>query len=1430
MAEEQVQPAVPSPSAELYTEPEEESGPELYTEEVTPVPDEVRRMNDSVDAAMQASSVGQEPRSVFEQLQANLDYNADDRASMVLNNMSNTVSQEEDRIRSTISSGGTILPSEEVDTFGEIEAASQKTMGEARTYMMSIPSFKALTPDEQEDAVFLQYLKGLSAKVSDETGAGQALLDLGAAVLVPQENFRVQEVAKVLGAEFDAGDLLDTTDFYSRMVNQMLVEEPEQRVKMVENVLNAWPEIHGNNRVMLATFLSELSGDFSTDWKHVENFIERMDQSMLTLGVGKILKGGIKATGYLRVAGQTRNAEGMADAVEASMKGELDAAGVSPMDGAASISPLADTGTLFKGSDNSLTDEVRFIQAQNQVFLNQIDEVNNFGLALNADEKLSSMNRAEKSFNAIPGMSDVKAKAVNDKEFEITYKLEGEDVVQTRSYTRNDIKGFNSDGQRGYTNFDWGVTSPIFRFVADKVKLVQLPEQMQMQGAKIRSLYDGAIKRSLKGLNSKSMANVDHALIKGDEFVDDIGEMVGKEFTREELVETGVGGLKLTEQEYGAYRGIRQVVDHMYWSKNKEIIDTWNAKGVKVTNWNGVKVPVKTYSVKADAAAGYAQSETRSRKVIVDGQEGRRIEDSVTPELLDEMYSGGFVLTKVDNKGVLAHANDHYEWAFIKGDALDPPSGMVLGRREGYMPKIRKDAHYFVKEEVAISIGGVLKPMNKTVRYFDNNIDAQKYLDEIDPDRLTHKVLADREMSSSELSDEYIQISGGLFTGSRKKTEIPFGLDGEAGKREDALGSLQRYVNNISKNMPLSLYRVGMQQRWLNHAKSMEALPPNFKGGFSEGVHALIKDNQAFKMLEDSHGQIEFVSGIPSAAEKITEGRMRAFSKQLEKFPVLGKPLARRILNTSVEGMSGTARGLTFHMMLGMYNPAQFAIQASGSLVALAINPIHGAKAIGQMTSAGLLDLAIGSPAKLKAFKANLSKKGLLDEEAYDAWNKSGMREAVTHSNLDYHSLWNDAPYDAGVMRKLIGHGDLFFRHGELVNSRISFFTAFNRWKEINPSKKVGDVDLVNIIGRAEQYRLNMSRMNSAKFQRGLTSVPTQFQQVNTKFFEKLAGKEFTNTEKARLLAAQATVFGAAGVPLLSTLTPHLLEAAGIDIENTSADSLQKMYNGTFGWLIQDYFDVNSVITGRMTLGQDFIENALGAMIEPVVMWDVALGPFKEVFARSNTVYERMSTTFSTMAYGDDMTAEDFSAVGKILTRSLAQFPSSTANLVKAYDMTHSKFYKNKRGKAVFEWADNNIQTIVAQALGFSPQEATDWYELNNRDGGMIPGAVKNGEADRIAWLLGEMGNQSDESQARWHGAAINAIFSKYERVQDRQEIMDKIKRALKEPVNAKNKQIIKVLTNFRSEAQEGLSEIHAHSKILSSPAIARELEKKGVK
>src|SRR5690606_29754764 len=151
----------------------------------------------------------------------------------------------------------------------------------------------------------------------------------------------------------------------------------------------------------------------------------------------------------------------------------------------------------------------------------------------------------------------------------------------------------------------------------------QAPEQLQFMGHRIQALYDGAIRSALKGLRRGEVKKLDAVLTAGDEWMDDLGNNVGRVFTRDELVTEGVNGVKLTERQYQAYLDIRKAVDHLHKTKNNEIIRRWKAQGVKLARWGDEDAPVKTYETAADALNGFRTASVRSHWVGVEGSKVR---------------------------------------------------------------------------------------------------------------------------------------------------------------------------------------------------------------------------------------------------------------------------------------------------------------------------------------------------------------------------------------------------------------------------------------------------------------------------------------------------------------------------------------------------------------------------------------------------------------------------------------------------------------------------------------------------------------------------------------------------------------------------------------------------------------------------------------
>lgn len=1443
-------------TATVWHEPDSQAepstGPFSWTEEVKKSPDTNRRIADAMDNAARASALGQSPTVAYQAVKEDSMYDPDARAEMYMSNTGKSLKEIESELALRAVGGESVPAILKEKGIHPITDSSSDAMAAARAYVASVPTSSVLTAKEKDDIAFLKYVDFMTAKVSDDIGLNWSTAKDFAGYLVPQENLRYNQIASAMGIDYQAMDFVDYTDFLKRSSAYIRSEAPDKRQQLVETIIDAWPEIKGNNRLALVDFLQNIQTGPDEMFRHGESAIERGDQVSLGYGLasGKLLTGFLRGLKVIKTASQLKNLEAVADSVTIGAKGGLKEAGVEPIDALSTLDPSDHVNTLNKGADNTHATEVGNIQRGVDVYLDAASRVNDYGLGLNEEEKLAAHDRAVKNITDRGGITNVEVSPIDEKNFQLSFLREdanGGPAVRVKvkaNYTFDDADALVSAGGEGHTNALKVLTSPNFRYTekADRQLLIQLPEQLQYQGDYIKGMYDGAIKEALKPLSRTEMKGVDYLLTKGDEAVDDLGQNIGKVYTRDEAVVDGVEGVKLTDKQYQSYVDVRKIVDHLHYAKNKEILDYYKANKVKLVDWQGQTAPIKAYETPQAALKGYRNaSSTKSHWIgMEDGSiKPYKAAEELTADFAEEMYAKGYQLARAAEGRLVKAGETNVEWVFAPRQAIREPSGIVLNKRIGYMPKIKKNAFYFVKEENSIRIGGSSSKVEKTVRYFDNYTDAAQHTEELNklnPGK--YRVLADRELSHSQVDQEFIRISGGLFTGARSEG-VPFGLAAKEGERADSLEGLQRYVRNIARNAPMNLYREAMQQRWVKHATDLKALPSDYVGSFAEAVHPqhLDLESTSSAFLRDSHAQISFFSGIRTEAERKMLSNQRAIARFLERIPGIGKPLSRRVLNSSLEGASGTVRGLSFNLMLGLYNPAQFIVQASGSLVALSINPIHGLKAISQLPMYSALDLLISNPAEKAKMISNLRKLGY-DLDGYEIWNKAGIRESVTTSNLDYHSLWSDKPYDANLLQKVLSNSTVFYKNGELISARLAFSTAYNYWKTMNPAAKVDTLAVKAILARTEVYRLNMSKANSAGFQTGLLSIPTQYQQVNTKFFEKLLGKsELTDLEKTRLLVAQFTLFGAAGVPLANTVMPHFLDMINnfipdenkkINALNSSPALLNTLYNGALGYIIQDWADVHSVITGRMALGGDFIEKLFAIPTGVVSISDVAMGPFGTVYDNSKHAIERTWTAFTTVMQGDEAQPEDFAAVAQILARSVLEIPASTRNLYKAYDMTNSEFFKNKAGRPVAEWGSLNTQTIIFQGLGFGSQEVADFYELNARPMSAAQPATSV-QADRIVRMLADMHNSGDAQQERWNAMAINTIMTTYSRPEDRLKLINDVTAKLNEPTDAWGTLMQKVLVDWQSELNAGLGEFHKQIQEQTSPAVARQLASRGM-
>lgn len=1019
-----------------------------------------------------------------------------------------------------------------------------------------------------------------------------------------------------------------------------------------------------------------------------------------------------------------------------------------------------------------------------------------------------------------------------DFDKEASSRIAPEVHERTVSYTVDDVGTLKTDGKKGFLSWTLGIFSPNFRFSMDRRSLVQIPEQLNHQSGAIKGAYTDAAKAAVGDLNELEYGNVENLLFKGDE--------MQREYSELELLNGAVNDYRFSQKEVSSYKAMRQIFDHMHLSKNKQIIDGWKAQGIKMATWGpkGQQVALKGYDDVTAARNGFSQADTKTHYVAKQGDDGEietfDFEDSaaMTDEFLQKQYADGYELTRVQNEHLLEVGDTHAEWAFVKKTALREPSGIVLGKRIGYVPKLRKNGHFFVKQLSSLKIGlGKVTASPHTVRYFDNAIDAnlwkqrQENVDDFE-------VVADGEMSTADRDTEYNNIGGGFITGARKQTDIPFGLEEQqlTGEREDVLVGLQKYINHLSKQMPAHLYRMALREQWVNTAKEMGALRGNPVEGFAGLLDQLDPTHPAHKFLQKSHHQVSLVSGVPTDEEKFMKSVTTHLAHWLEDKTSLGAKLAKRLHGKNITAeTTGLAKGASFGSLLGMYNPSQWFIQASGSTVAMSVDPVHAVKGVPLSMAYALMDgMVRRNPGKLDEALAWGESMGI-DLDGYRLYNQSGLRESVTSANSDFEGIWGDLPYDAGMLRKVVNNHTFFFKSGELVSTRVSFATAFVRWKSMNKGKTPTDLDMQDILARTEQYRLNMSKPNNAGFQNNdITSVTGQFMQVMTKFTEKLVGDEFTLAEKTRLIGAQTALFGAAGVPLVGWAGPLFLDWLGLNAENLTESQMIAARNGAATWFINDYMDINAIVTGRITLGSDILFDTWRTASENSNIIEMGLGATRSLFQKGDNLIHQVSTAFGAEIYNEeDLDINKTLHVTEVLLKSLAPFAGSVNNLMKSYDMSHSKFYRNKDGKPIFEWYDNNAQTILAQAAGFSPAAPQDYYEVNARHGGGIPKSNRTIDAKRIVMIMNQLGHVEDHDATENRLIALNVLLTKY-KGEDKKKVTEQVLTMLKNPKDVWAKAAVDLIADHSSQLSRDFSSTVKMGRAITSPKIASVLDEAG--
>ena len=285
-------------------------------------------------------------------------------------------------------------------------------------------------------------------------------------------------------------------------------------------------------------------------------------------------------------------------------------------------------------------------------------------------------------------------------------------------------------------------------------------------------------------------------------------------------------------------------------------------------------------------------------------------------------------------------------------------------------------------------------------------------------------------------------------------------------------------------------------------------------------------------------------------------------------------------------GLVGKMRGMAFHLKLGLFNTTQVALQAQTGLAISARSPKYGMN--GTLAGSWMMRLRhMDSDEALSTFAEKASKitpgwSKEMFEESYRAMKSTGFD--LVSGDASFKNMTSEPKLIQGATSKFLDMGTIFFSGTERWVRTSAWNTAYSEYigKGLGKVGKMSKDDIQNVLIRAQNLTMDMTRDSHAFWQEGAASLATQFWGYQMRMFDLMTGTRITTAEKTRLVAFNAMMYGVPiGVtPLLPAwpwedeLRTHLKESG----YNTDDGVIGLMMNGvlatSLAGLTGDQYDI----------------------------------------------------------------------------------------------------------------------------------------------------------------------------------------------------------------------------------------------------------------
>ena len=858
---------------------------------------------------------------------------------------------------------------------------------------------------------------------------------------------------------------------------------------------------------------------------------------------------------------------------------------------------------------------------------------------------------------------------------------------------------------------------------------IRLDNATATVGVQLRKLLSNAIKpvKKLSGRTTRRrLESVDAVLIYGDE--------VGEVFTPTQL-RAGINGIPLDDEQIEVYYNVRALYDALGTVRNGTTRASMVARNTKTIFFNGKAAAFGTVADTAANARRVLSSNDNIRQVRrVDSSKKKGVSNEETLDVrdldLDQQYSDGYRLVRLEDTRKFGDAGRFSTVLMRQRDIRQLPQ-LVLARNKGYVPRISKDASFFVQAFIPSSIDGSISSLRRVVRGFDNKREADIFRDRMGAELeagaskfakgTQFESRQDREIELLKAGDTGQSSTGGLFYGPRRGEAVPFGLpeDELVNSRFTAFESLGLYLENVKGFVTRNEWRMGARQKWLNTAR-------RHTGNRNVDFDTFADESTDIgRALTAWRNQINVWSGFNSKSENFWD----TFARQTYEW-ALGKTgrngFTKFLHSFRHKDPVAGVRSAAFHSLLGFFNPAQLWVQAQGASVALSMNIFRPDKVVNILTNQLSMRMVQHVERDSKTFNALARASGRNPDKLrkeMELWDRTGLNDSLL-TNADVEAAARGFPVASSAVRKFADSGLLFYREGEGMNRRISFLTALGEMGGV--AKITSLADLKRLTTRTNDLLLSMGRANRAAWQNGPLSVPTQFFQVQAKTLESVLGRNqaFTPFERFKLVLGQVSLYGAAGIPAGSLALRWGMDQAGMttaDINNPDNEATLKAINGGF-WDFMAFYGLgaDTILSDRGALLNGLDRSILSFTGEEKTAVEFMLGPsftpMNRFWQKLNNVWPLVISDVDNIEWTTDKMLDGLSFLAEDLGE-LALSPISTYNQSERYMFMSALNQIVDRNGNQIVGADFNRSTEILAALGFKAgelQRTFDLTELND--------------------------------------------------------------------------------------------------------------------